>query len=280
MRRQEMPMDPDFKTAMDELVRKYSSSDDNESAEVPVTTSVHYDYLEDMSQEDAEEMLEGISKSTIWKVKCTGGLERVSAVMLMQKYGKLGAKLPIKSACALDHVNGFIFVEAEKKNDVYEACHDLPYFYLSSVSRSIGISGSMLARVENFKSNLAQMMSIHHGTRLLPPSSGDLHGEEKHAFMSYERPEEHNVAKHLINMIILWREIDADVSDYAAARKTIETIPDDWRDRAEQLYNKQVVYTSTADAPIINFPHYVAELSYWWFTGRIRGEEAREEAAM
>ncbi|KAL8551618.1 hypothetical protein ACS0TY_000628 [Phlomoides rotata] len=238
MKRQEMPMDPDFKTDMDELVRKYrngrhldSSSDDNESAEVPVTTSVHYDYLEDMSQEDAEEMLEGISKSTIWKVKCT-------------------------------------------------ACHDLPYFYLSSVSRSIGISGSMLARVENFKSNLAQMITIHHGTRLLPPSSGDLHGEEKHAFMSYERPEEHGVAKHLVNMITLWREIDADVSDYAAARKTIETIPDDWRDRAEQLYNKQVVYTSTADAPILNFPRYVADLYYWWCTGRIRGEEAREEAAM
>lgn len=58
--------------------------------------------------------------------------------------------------------------------------------------------------------------------------------------MSYERPEAHGVAEHLYTMLSMWREIEMVVSDYAAARKIIETISDDWKDRAEQLYNKQV----------------------------------------
>lgn len=41
----------------------------------------------------------------------------------MQKYvdlEHLGTKLQIISACAVDHVTGFIFIEAEKQNDIYE----------------------------------------------------------------------------------------------------------------------------------------------------------------
>lgn len=55
------------------------------------------------------------------------GRERQIAFCLMQKYvdlQKFGTKVPIISAFALDHVRGFVFVEAEKACDVTEV-HDL-----------------------------------------------------------------------------------------------------------------------------------------------------------
>ncbi|CAI9289945.1 unnamed protein product [Lactuca saligna] len=60
---------------------------------------------------------------TIWKVKCMVGRERHSAFCLMQKYvdlKALGTKLQIVSAFAIDHVKGFIYIEAEKQYDINE----------------------------------------------------------------------------------------------------------------------------------------------------------------
>lgn len=61
------------------------------------------------------------------------GRERYSAVCLMQKFvdlDYLGTKLQIISACALDHVKGFIIVEAEKQNDIYEVLFLILFEYL------------------------------------------------------------------------------------------------------------------------------------------------------
>ncbi|PIN24453.1 RNA polymerase II transcription elongation factor DSIF/SUPT5H/SPT5 [Handroanthus impetiginosus] len=122
---------------------------------------------------------------TIWKVKCMVGRERHSAFCLMQKYvdlENLGTKLQIISACALDHVKGFIFIEAEKQNDIYEACKGLPNIYSSRVaavpknelsrlltfrSKSSGISEGMWARVKNgkYKGDLALVAAVNHARK-------------------------------------------------------------------------------------------------------------------
>ncbi|KAI3458924.1 hypothetical protein Pfo_015587 [Paulownia fortunei] len=117
----------------------------------------------------------------IWKVKCMVGRERYSAFCLMQKYvdvENLGTKLQIISACALDHVKGFIFIEAEKQNDIYEACKGLSTIYSSRVvavpnneisrllsvrSKSSGISEGMWGRVKNgkYKGDLALVVAVN-----------------------------------------------------------------------------------------------------------------------
>jgi len=51
------------------------------------------------------------------------GRERQMAFCFMQKFvdlQKIGTKVPIITAFALDHVRGFVFVEAEKACDVTE----------------------------------------------------------------------------------------------------------------------------------------------------------------
>lgn len=51
----------------------------------------------------------------------------------MHKYvdlKSLGSKLQIISAFALEHVKGFIFIEADKQNDITEVC-------LPSLSQSV-----------------------------------------------------------------------------------------------------------------------------------------------
>lgn len=50
------------------------------------------------------------------------------AFCFMQKFVDLdclGNKLQIVSAFALDHVKGFVFVEADKANDVSEVCFSI-----------------------------------------------------------------------------------------------------------------------------------------------------------
>jgi hypothetical protein len=55
------------------------------------------------------------------------GRERQMAFCFMQKFvdlRKIGTKVPIITAFALDHIRGFVFVEAEKACDVTEV-HNL-----------------------------------------------------------------------------------------------------------------------------------------------------------
>ncbi|KAL6565404.1 hypothetical protein OROGR_002355 [Orobanche gracilis] len=121
----------------------------------------------------------------IWKVKCMVGRERYSAFCLMQKYTDmvyLGTKMQIISACAVDHVKGFIFIEAEKQQDIYEACKGLTSIYSTRVaavpnnelsrlltvrSKCGGISEGMWARVKNgkYKGDLAQVVAVNHSRK-------------------------------------------------------------------------------------------------------------------
>ncbi|TKY50801.1 RNA-directed DNA methylation 3 [Spatholobus suberectus] len=117
----------------------------------------------------------------IWKVKCTVGRERLSAFCLMQKFAdlnSLGTTLKIKSAFAVDHMKGFVYIEADKQYDINEACQGIPGIYVTRVapvpnsevyhlftvrSRSPEISEGMWARIKggNYKGDLAQVVAVN-----------------------------------------------------------------------------------------------------------------------
>ncbi|CAH2074187.1 unnamed protein product [Thlaspi arvense] len=68
----------------------------------------------------------------IWKVKCAIGRERHSVFCLMHKFvelRKLGTKIQIVSVFSVEHVKGFVFIEADKEHDVLQACKNLNGIY-------------------------------------------------------------------------------------------------------------------------------------------------------
>ncbi|KAG2409097.1 Protein RNA-directed DNA methylation 3 [Vigna angularis] len=117
----------------------------------------------------------------IWKVKCTVGRERLSALCLMQKFAdlfSLGTVLKIKSAFAVDHMKGFVYIEAERQCDINEACQGIPGIYVTRVAlvpnsevyhlfsvrnRTPEISEGMWARIKggNYKGDLAQVVAVN-----------------------------------------------------------------------------------------------------------------------
>ncbi|KAK9061290.1 hypothetical protein SSX86_018470 [Deinandra increscens subsp. villosa] len=121
----------------------------------------------------------------IWKVKCTVGRERHSVFCLMQKFvdlKALGTKMQIISAFAIEHVKGFIFIEAVKQCDINEACKGLCNIYPSRVAKVeeseeqhlftvrstySGVSVDTWARVKNgkYKGDLAQVVHVNKAQR-------------------------------------------------------------------------------------------------------------------
>ncbi|GAB4836401.1 hypothetical protein Ancab_001312 [Ancistrocladus abbreviatus] len=117
----------------------------------------------------------------IWKVKCKVGRERQTVFSLMQKYMDLkllGTKLQMVSAFAVEHIKGFVFVEATKQSDVSEACRQLPDVYYSLVTqvpkgevshllavrrKHNEVTAGMWARVKNgnYKGDLAQVVAVN-----------------------------------------------------------------------------------------------------------------------
>ncbi|XP_058768680.1 protein RNA-directed DNA methylation 3 isoform X2 [Vicia villosa] len=118
---------------------------------------------------------------TIWKVKCTVGRERLSAICLMQKFvhlKSLDTKLQIISAFAVDHMKGYVYIEAERQCDINEACKGITGIYATRVQpvprnevfhlfsvkiKKPEISEGMWARVKagNYKGDLAQVVAVN-----------------------------------------------------------------------------------------------------------------------
>ncbi|KAL5231855.1 hypothetical protein ABZP36_030631 [Zizania latifolia] len=140
----------------------------------------HTSYNGSTNVHDDEFTVDGLSKEpTIWRVKCMVGRERQMAFCFMQKFvdlQKFGTKVPIISAFALDHVRGFVFVEAEKACDVTEACKGFCSVYVSRISsvpaaevpsllssrtKPFTISPGTWVRMKNgnYKGDLAQVAS-------------------------------------------------------------------------------------------------------------------------
>uniref|UniRef100_A0A0E0DTM4 KOW domain-containing protein n=1 Tax=Oryza meridionalis TaxID=40149 RepID=A0A0E0DTM4_9ORYZ len=136
--------------------------------------------------QDDEFTEDGLLKEpVIWRIKCMVGRERQIAFCLMQKYvdlQKFGTKVPIISAFALDHVRGFVFVEAEKACDVTEACKGFCSVYvsrinsvpvaevpslLSSRAKPFAISPGTWVRMKTgiYKGDLAQVVSADEGRK-------------------------------------------------------------------------------------------------------------------
>ncbi|PUZ65293.1 hypothetical protein GQ55_3G212300 [Panicum hallii var. hallii] len=126
-----------------------------------------------------------LKEPTIWRVKCMVGRERQMVFCFMQKFvdlQKIGTKVPIITAFALDHVRGFVFVEAEKACDVTEACKGFCSVYasritsvpaaevpslLSSRTKPFEISRGTWVRMKNgnYKGDLAQVVSVDNGRK-------------------------------------------------------------------------------------------------------------------
>ncbi|TVU20667.1 hypothetical protein EJB05_36885 [Eragrostis curvula] len=139
-------------------------------------------------QDDDDQMfpMDGALKEpTIWRVKCMVGRERQMAFCFMQKFvdlQRMGTRVPIITAFALDHVRGFVFVEAEKACDVTEACKGFCSVYssritsvpaaevpslLSSRTKPFEIARGTWVRVKNgnYKGDLAQVVSADDGRK-------------------------------------------------------------------------------------------------------------------
>uniref|UniRef100_A0A1J3CTC2 Putative transcription elongation factor SPT5-like protein 1 n=1 Tax=Noccaea caerulescens TaxID=107243 RepID=A0A1J3CTC2_NOCCA len=121
----------------------------------------------------------------IWKVKCAIGRERHLVFCLMHKFvelRKIGNKLQILSVFSVEHVKGFIFIEAEKEHDLLEACKSLTGIYatrmvllpkaeapnLLTVQRKTkNVSEGTWARVKGgiYKGDLAQVVAVSDSRR-------------------------------------------------------------------------------------------------------------------
>ncbi|KAM7268757.1 hypothetical protein ACFE04_010923 [Oxalis oulophora] len=121
----------------------------------------------------------------LWKVKCMAGRERYSTFCLMQKFvdmQSLGTKLNIVSTFTLEHVRGFIFIEADKECEIIEACKGLSSIYatrlapvprnemshlLSVRNKKSVVSAGTWARVKsgNYKGDLTHVVAVNEARR-------------------------------------------------------------------------------------------------------------------
>ncbi|CAA7388097.1 unnamed protein product [Spirodela intermedia] len=59
----------------------------------------------------------------VWRVRCKVGHERQSVFCLIQKFvslHSLGSKLPVVSVFFLEHIKGYVYIEADKQHDITE----------------------------------------------------------------------------------------------------------------------------------------------------------------
>ncbi|XP_058074942.1 protein RNA-directed DNA methylation 3-like isoform X2 [Magnolia sinica] len=85
---------------------------------------------------DSASFMCSMKEPTVWKVKCAVGHEMQVAFCLIQKYvdmRSIGTKLQIISAFSVEHVKGYIYIEADRERDVVEVCKGLCSIYSSRV---------------------------------------------------------------------------------------------------------------------------------------------------
>ena len=90
------------------------------------------EYEEDEEGEvEHQYYLPSVKDPKLWMVKCAIGHEQEVVVCLMQKCIDKGSELNIRSAIALDHLKGYVYVEADKEAHVKEACKGLRNIFAS-----------------------------------------------------------------------------------------------------------------------------------------------------
>uniref|UniRef100_A0A0C9RJB2 Transcription elongation factor SPT5 n=1 Tax=Wollemia nobilis TaxID=56998 RepID=A0A0C9RJB2_9CONI len=142
--------------------------------------SDHIEYDEETTDVEQQALLPSVKDPKLWMVRCAIGHEREAAVCLMQKYLDMqsqGTDLHITAAVALDHLKGYLYIEAEKEAHVREACKGLRNIYsqkvklvpikemtdvLSVASKSVDLNKDTWVRVKigTYKGDLAKVMDV------------------------------------------------------------------------------------------------------------------------
>ncbi|PHT51122.1 hypothetical protein CQW23_10869 [Capsicum baccatum] len=91
-----------------------------------------YEEEEDTIEVFQQALLPTVTDSKLWMVKCAIGHEKDVAACLMQKQIDKAFKLQIKSVIALDHLQNFIYIEADKEYHVREACKGMRNIFLKN----------------------------------------------------------------------------------------------------------------------------------------------------
>ncbi|XP_010509782.1 PREDICTED: putative transcription elongation factor SPT5 homolog 2 [Camelina sativa] len=97
-------------------------------------TSMHAENdvdLEEVNDVDQQALLPSVRDPKLWLVKCAIGREREVAVCLMQKSIDVESEFKIRSAIALDHLQNYIYVEADKEAHVKEAIKGMRNIFAS-----------------------------------------------------------------------------------------------------------------------------------------------------
>jgi transcription elongation factor SPT5 len=95
-----------------------------------------YDEAE-TTEVEQQALLPSVKDPKLWMVKCNLGHEREAAICLMQKFidqELQGQPLLIKSAVALDHLKGYLYIESEKEAYVRQACRGMRMIYSQKVT--------------------------------------------------------------------------------------------------------------------------------------------------
>eukprot|EP00252_Welwitschia_mirabilis_P027077 TRINITY_DN9158_c0_g1_i3.p1 TRINITY_DN9158_c0_g1~~TRINITY_DN9158_c0_g1_i3.p1 ORF type:complete len:1022 (-),score=279.00 TRINITY_DN9158_c0_g1_i3:488-3553(-) len=144
------------------------------------THSDHIEYDEETTEVEQQALLPSVKDPKLWMVKCAIGKEREAAVCLMQKFIDLqsqGTDLQIRSAIALDHLKGYLYVEADREAHVKEACKGLRNIFSTKISlvpikemtdvvsvesKTVDLSKDTWVRVKigTYKGDLAKVMDV------------------------------------------------------------------------------------------------------------------------
>lgn len=142
----------------------------------------YQEYDEETTDVEQQALLPSVKDPKLWMVTCKAGHEREAAVCLMQKFLDLrsqGQDLQIRSAVALDHLKGYLYVEADKEAYVKQACRGLRMIYSSKVmlvpikemtdvlsveSKSVELAKDSWVRVKTgiYKGDLAKVVDVDH----------------------------------------------------------------------------------------------------------------------
>ncbi|KAI3926533.1 hypothetical protein MKX01_011429 [Papaver californicum] len=131
----------------------------------------------DINDVEQQSRLPSVKDSKLWTVKCAIGREREAAICLMQKCYDLPAGMHIRSAIALDYLQNYIYVEADKEAHVREACKGLKMLdtrkivlvpikemtdVVSAKSKAIDILKDMWVRMKIgvYKGDIAKVVSV------------------------------------------------------------------------------------------------------------------------
>ncbi|KAL1219260.1 putative transcription elongation factor SPT5 [Cardamine amara subsp. amara] len=161
---QEVEEDFDNLEKIKERLSRYAKDDDYE--------------LEELNEVDQQALLPSVRDPKLWMVKCVIGREREVAVCLMQKIIDRGSEFKIRSVIALDHLQNYIYIEADMEAHVKEAIKGMRNIYannkillvpikemtdvLSVGSKAIDLSRDMWVRMKLgiYKGDLAQVVDV------------------------------------------------------------------------------------------------------------------------